>query len=76
MIGEPCGVATDFDRLPLVSRGIARFRAVARGEQGHSSLAAGPDNAGVGAARAVVALADGPPLGRAAEPARAGRAGS
>src|SRR4051812_6981812 len=62
VIGEPCGVVTDFDRLPLVSRGIARFRAVARGEQGHSSLAEGPDNAGVSAARAVVALADGPPL--------------
>jgi acetylornithine deacetylase/succinyl-diaminopimelate desuccinylase-like protein len=62
VIGEPCGFATDFDRLPLVSRGIARFRAVARGEQGHSSLSAGPSNAGVEAARAVVALADSPPL--------------
>jgi acetylornithine deacetylase/succinyl-diaminopimelate desuccinylase-like protein len=62
VIGEPCGVGTDFDRLPLVSRGIARVRAVARGEQGHSSLSAGPDNAGVRAARAVVALADGPAL--------------
>jgi acetylornithine deacetylase/succinyl-diaminopimelate desuccinylase-like protein len=62
VIGEPCGQETDFDRLPLVSRGIARFRAVARGTQGHSSLAQGPSNAGVGAARAVVALADGPPL--------------
>jgi acetylornithine deacetylase/succinyl-diaminopimelate desuccinylase-like protein len=62
VIGEPCGDQTDFDRLPLVSRGIARWRAVARGEQGHSSLAAGSRNAGVDAARAVVALADGPPL--------------
>jgi acetylornithine deacetylase/succinyl-diaminopimelate desuccinylase-like protein len=62
VIGEPCGRETDFDRLPLVSRGIARWRAVARGEQGHSSLAEGPANAGVAAARAVVALADGPPL--------------
>jgi acetylornithine deacetylase/succinyl-diaminopimelate desuccinylase-like protein len=62
VIGEPCGRESDFDRLPLVSRGIARWRAVARGEQGHSSLATGPENAGVAAARAVVALADGPPL--------------
>jgi acetylornithine deacetylase/succinyl-diaminopimelate desuccinylase-like protein len=62
VIGEPCGVERDFDRLPLVSRGIARLRAVARGEQGHSSLAGGPENAGVRAARAVVALAEGPPL--------------
>lgn len=73
VIGEPCGVKDDFDRLPLVSRGIARFRAVVRGEQGHSSLAAGPENAGVGAARAVVALADGPPL--AAPPNPHGLAG-
>jgi len=62
VIGEPCGVETDFDRLPLVSRGIARWRAVARGRQGHSSLSGGPSNAGVDAARAVVALADGGPL--------------
>jgi succinyl-diaminopimelate desuccinylase len=62
VIGEPCGAATDFDRLPLVSRGIARWRAVARGEQGHSSLSGGPSNAGVEAARAVVALAEGGPL--------------
>jgi succinyl-diaminopimelate desuccinylase len=62
VIGEPCGRETDFDRLPLVSRGIARWRAVARGEQGHSSLSDGPRNAGVEAARAVVSLADGPPL--------------
>ena len=73
VIGEPCGVKDDFDRLPLVSRGIARFRAVVRGAQGHSSLAAGPANAGVGAARAVVALADGPPL--AAPPNPHGLAG-
>jgi succinyl-diaminopimelate desuccinylase len=62
VIGEPCGRETDFDALPLVSRGIARFRAVARGAQGHSSLADGPGNAGVAAARAVVALAGAPPL--------------
>jgi acetylornithine deacetylase/succinyl-diaminopimelate desuccinylase-like protein len=68
VIGEPCGREADFDRLPLVSRGIARWRAVARGEQGHSSLAAGPQNAGVSAARAVVALADGPPLDAPPDP--------
>jgi acetylornithine deacetylase/succinyl-diaminopimelate desuccinylase-like protein len=62
VIGEPCGRETDFDRLPLVSRGIARFRAVARGNQGHSSLSSGRRNAGVDAARAVVALADAPAL--------------
>jgi acetylornithine deacetylase/succinyl-diaminopimelate desuccinylase-like protein len=62
VIGEPCGHDEDFDRLPLVSRGIARWRAVARGRQGHSSLSGGPSNAGVDAARAVVALADGGPL--------------
>lgn len=62
VIGEPCGAETDFDRLPLVSRGIARWRAVARGTQGHSSLSGGPSNAGVDAARAIVALADGGPL--------------
>jgi acetylornithine deacetylase/succinyl-diaminopimelate desuccinylase-like protein len=68
VIGEPCGDTADFDRLPLVSRGIARFRAVGRGEQGHSSLAEGPANAGVAAARAVVALADAPPLRPPANP--------
>jgi acetylornithine deacetylase/succinyl-diaminopimelate desuccinylase-like protein len=62
VIGEPCGAEIDFDRLPLVSRGIARWRAVARGRQGHSSLSGGPSNAGVDAARAIVALADGGPL--------------
>jgi acetylornithine deacetylase/succinyl-diaminopimelate desuccinylase-like protein len=36
VIGEPCGREADFDRLPLVSRGIARWRVVARAAQGHS----------------------------------------
>ncbi len=60
VIGEPGGIAADFDRLHLVSRGIARLRIVARGRQGHSSLSgeAGVRNAGVDAARAVVAVAD------------------
>jgi acetylornithine deacetylase/succinyl-diaminopimelate desuccinylase-like protein len=64
VIGEPCGREADFDRLPLVSRGIARWRVVARAVQGHSSLSGElrARNAGVDAARAVVALADGPPL--------------
>jgi acetylornithine deacetylase/succinyl-diaminopimelate desuccinylase-like protein len=57
VIGEPGGIETDFDRLHLVSRGIARLRLVATGRQGHSSLADGP-GAGVDAARAVVAVAD------------------
>lgn len=60
VIGEPGGIAEDFDRLHLVSRGIARMRLVARAEQGHSSLAdeLGARNAGVDAARAVVAIRD------------------
>ena len=60
VIGEPGGIHDDYDRLHLVSRGIARLRLVARGRQGHSSLSdeLGIRNAGVDAARAVTALAD------------------
>ena len=60
VIGEPGGIEEDFDRLHLVSRGIARMRLVARADQGHSSLAdeLGFRNAGVDAARAVVAVRD------------------
>jgi succinyl-diaminopimelate desuccinylase len=60
VIGEPGGIEDDFDRLHLVSRGIARLRLVARAEQGHSSLSDEPDarNAGVDVARAVLAVAD------------------
>jgi succinyl-diaminopimelate desuccinylase len=60
LIGEPGGIEDDFDRLHLVSRGIARMRVVARGSQGHSSLADehGARNAGVDAARAAVAVAE------------------
>jgi acetylornithine deacetylase/succinyl-diaminopimelate desuccinylase-like protein len=60
VIGEPGGIAEDFDRLHLVSRGIARMRLVASADQGHSSLAdeLGFRNAGVDAARAVVAVRD------------------
>ena len=61
LIGEPGGIDTDFDRLHLVSRGIARLRLVAHGSQGHSSLSGerGWRSAGVDAARAAVAVADG-----------------
>jgi acetylornithine deacetylase/succinyl-diaminopimelate desuccinylase-like protein len=60
VIGEPGGIAEDFDRLHLVSRGIARMRLVARADQGHSSLKdeLHARNAGVDAARAVVATED------------------
>jgi acetylornithine deacetylase/succinyl-diaminopimelate desuccinylase-like protein len=60
VIGEPGGIDEDFDRLHLVSRGIARMRIVARAAQGHSSLAdeTGARSAGVDAARATVAVAD------------------
>lgn len=60
VIGEPGGIEEDFDRLHLVSRGIARLRLVARAGQGHSSLAdeLGARSAGVDAARAVVAVRD------------------
>ena len=49
VIGEPGGIEDDFDRLHLVSRGIARMRLFARADQGHSSLAdeLGFRNAGV-----------------------------
>ena len=60
VIGEPGGLHADYDHLHLVSRGIARMRVVATGRQGHSSLSGEPGtrNAGVDAARAVVAVAD------------------
>jgi acetylornithine deacetylase/succinyl-diaminopimelate desuccinylase-like protein len=60
VIGEPGGIESDFDRVHLVSRGIARLRLVARGRQGHSSLSGTPGtrNAGVDAARATTAIAD------------------
>jgi acetylornithine deacetylase/succinyl-diaminopimelate desuccinylase-like protein len=60
VIGEPGGIETDFDRIHLVSRGIARLRLLARGRQGHSSLSGVPGtrNAGVDVARLVAAVAD------------------
>jgi succinyl-diaminopimelate desuccinylase len=58
VIGEPGGIEADFDRLHLVSRGIARMRLIARADQGHTSLAGelAMRNAGVDAARAVLAV--------------------
>ncbi len=60
VIGEPGGIGEDYDRLHLVSRGIARLRLFARGRQGHSSLSDEFDtrNTGVDAARLVTAVAD------------------
>jgi succinyl-diaminopimelate desuccinylase len=60
VIGEPGGIEEDYDRLHLVSRGIARLRLVAGGRQGHSSLSdeLGARNAGVDAARLVTEVAD------------------
>jgi succinyl-diaminopimelate desuccinylase len=60
VIGEPGGIDEDYDRLHLVSRGIARLRLVAGGRQGHSSLSdeRGTRNAGVDAARLVTEVAD------------------
>ncbi len=59
-IGEPGGLDTDFDRLHLVSRGIARFRIEVSGDQGHASLSdrSGAVNASVELARLLVALND------------------
>ena len=60
VIGEPGGIHEDYDRLHLVSRGIARLRLVACGRQGHSSLSdeLSARNAGVDAARLVTKVAD------------------
>src|SRR5215210_855776 len=60
VIGEPGGIEEDYDRLHLVSRGIARLHLIARGRQGHSSLSDehSARNAGVDAARLVTKVAD------------------
>jgi acetylornithine deacetylase/succinyl-diaminopimelate desuccinylase-like protein len=60
VIGEPGGIHDDWDRLHLVSHGIARMLVTATARQGHSSLSAllGSRNAGVDVARALVAIAD------------------
>jgi succinyl-diaminopimelate desuccinylase len=60
VIGEPGGLDADWDLLHLVSRGIARLRLTATGDQGHSSLAArtGAVNASVEVARLITAFAD------------------
>jgi acetylornithine deacetylase/succinyl-diaminopimelate desuccinylase-like protein len=61
VIGEPGGIDADWDRLHRVSRGIARLRVTAGGDQGHSSLAerTGAVNASVEMARLLAAFADG-----------------
>lgn len=60
VIGEPGGVEDDFDRLHLVSRGIARMHLTASADQGHSSLTdeLARRNAGADLARAIVAVTD------------------
>lgn len=60
VIGEPGGLDADWDLLHLVSRGIARLRFTATGDQGHSSLAArtGAVNASVEVARLLTAYAE------------------
>jgi succinyl-diaminopimelate desuccinylase len=70
LIGEPGGLADDYDLLHLGSRGIARLRVTAHARQGHSSLSDAPGvrNAGVDAARAAIAIADGLPLPVPADP--------
>lgn len=60
VIGEPGGIERDWDRLHVVSRGIACLRVVVRGDQGHSSLSDELDavNASVELARLLAAMAD------------------
>lgn len=60
VIGEPAGIHSDWDRLHVVSHGIARMLVTADAVQSHSSLSGllGSRNAGVDAARALVAIAD------------------
>jgi acetylornithine deacetylase/succinyl-diaminopimelate desuccinylase-like protein len=60
VIGEPGGLVTNFDRLHIVSRGIARFRIEVLGDQGHASLSdcSGAVNASVELARLLVAFND------------------
>ncbi|GGL33501.1 M20 family metallopeptidase [Phycicoccus endophyticus] len=58
VIGEPGGIAEDFDRLHVSSRGLARFDVLASARQGHSSLSSvlGMRNAGADVAAAVTRL--------------------
>lgn len=60
VIGEPGGIAEDWDNLHLVSRGIARLLMTATARQGHSSLSEllGERNAGVDIARLIAAVVD------------------
>ena len=38
IIGEPCGIAREWEAIDVLSRGIAMFRVVVHGTQAHSSL--------------------------------------
>ena len=38
IIGEPCGIAREWESIDVLSRGIAMFRVVVHGTQAHSSL--------------------------------------
>lgn len=59
VIGEPGGIHSDYDGLPVVSRGLGRFRIAAQARQGHSSMTSLLPfrNAGVDIAQAVTHLA-------------------
>jgi acetylornithine deacetylase/succinyl-diaminopimelate desuccinylase-like protein len=60
VIGEPGGLETDFDRLHLGSRGIARLRFRVNGDQGHASISdrSGAVNASTEAAKLLLAFAE------------------
>jgi acetylornithine deacetylase/succinyl-diaminopimelate desuccinylase-like protein len=61
VIGEPAGIDADWDRLHLVSRGIASFSIRVRGDQGHSSLSdcKRMTNASLNMARLLIAMEEG-----------------
>jgi succinyl-diaminopimelate desuccinylase len=60
VIGEPAGMDGDWDRLHLLSRGLANFTLKVRGDQGHSSLSDQRHmvNASLNMARLLVAFAE------------------
>lgn len=60
VIGEPGGIDGDWDRLHVVSRGIANFTIKVQGDQGHSSLSDQKPmvNASLNMARLLVAFAE------------------
>jgi succinyl-diaminopimelate desuccinylase len=61
VIGEPAGIEDDWDRLHLVSRGIANFTVHVIGDQGHSSLSDQKPmvNASLNMARLLTAFSEG-----------------